>query len=71
MLQTIVLKAAAFVVASIMGTHALAYIPGCNFDGNVDAYNACIQMQDAMRQQQWHLEEIQNQLQLDSYDYDY
>ena len=54
--------AAACVAACCMGNPAAAYIPGCSFNGDAEAYNSCIQMQDALRQQQWELEEIQREL---------
>ena len=51
-----------------MGNPAAAYIPGCSHDGfNHEAYNLCIQMQDALRQQQWELEEIQRELESSDY----
>ena len=60
--------AAACVVACCMGNPAAAYIPGCSHDGyNHEAYNLCIQMQDALRQQQWELENIQRELESSDY----
>ena len=59
--------AAACVVVCCMGNPAAAYIPGCNFSGDTEAYNLCIQMQDELRQQQWELEEIQRELESSDY----
>lgn len=47
-----------------MGNPVLAQIPGCNLNSdNVEAYNQCIRYTDALRQQQWEMEEMQRQQQ--------
>ena len=61
------LYAAACVVTCCMGNPAMAYIPGCSFNGDAEAYNQCIRMQDALRQQQWELEQIQRELESSEY----